>query len=120
MANPRLDWSRLLLYTVSNIITHAPESAGVYRLSYESEGKVFVFYVGQADNLREQLLGHLSDLEPNVCIRRHVQSYTCYFGFASLAKKADRDGAERALYEHFAHECNTAVPQGPAADINFS
>ena len=79
-----------------------------------------VFYVGQADNLREQLLGHLSDLDPNVCIRRHVQSYTCYFGFASLAKKADRDGAERALYEHFAHECNTAVLQGPVADINFS
>lgn len=110
MANLRLEWSALLLYTASNVNMHAPASAGVYRLSFKSEDKVLVFYVGQADDLRERLQGHLSDVEPNVCIQRHLRNYTCYFCFAPVAKQADRDYAERALYDHFTPECNHVPP----------
>lgn len=119
MVKLTLKWSRPLPYTKSNVKVHAPESAGVYRLSYTLHDKVFVFYVGQAENLYEGLRDHLSRGEPNNCIRSYLRNYNCYFRFAGVASQLDRNGAERALYDHFDHVCNEAAPVGLADDINF-
>lgn len=119
MARLTLEWSPVRLHTESNVRVNAPLSAGVYWLSYKSDDKVRVFYVGQADNLDKRLRDHLSASEPDLCIRGYVQNRTCYYRFARVARQADRNGAERALYDHFSPACNDVAPPGPAADINF-
>ena len=119
MAKVKLEWSAIHLYTPSNVKTYAPISAGVYRLSYKSDDKLTVFYVGQADNIDKRLRDHLSDEEPNDCIQRKLKNYTCYFRFARVTRQEDRDCAERALYDHYELECNTVAPPGEPCDINF-
>ncbi len=119
MARLTLNWSDVLLYTGPNVNIHAPLSAGVYRLSYQNGDRRPVFYVGQADNLYQRLREHLSDAEPNGCIVRCLRHYTCYFRFAKVARQADRDCAERALYDHYNPECNDTAPPGEPCDINF-
>jgi len=82
--------------------------------------KLPVFYVGQAENLYERLRDHLSDGEPNACIVRCLRRYTCYFRLAKVARQAaDRDCAERALYDHYNPRCNESAPPGEPCDINF-
>ena len=120
MARVKLVWSDLFLYTISNVNVHTPISAGVYRLSCQRDDKRPVFYVGQAETLDKRLRDHLSDEEPNVCIKRNLRDHTCYFRFAELAKQAERDYAERALYDHYKPECNLVALPGEPRDINFS
>jgi excinuclease UvrABC nuclease subunit len=120
MARVTLVWSDVYLYTISNVNVHTPVSAGVYRLSYRSDDKRPVFYVGQAETLDKRLRDHLSEVEPNVCIKRNLQDHTCYFRFAELVQPAERDCAERALYENYKPECNLAAPPGEPCEINFS
>lgn len=119
MAKLTLNWSDVLLYTESNVNVHAPLSAGVYRLSYQDGDKRPVFYIGQAENLYQRLRDHLSDAEANGCIVRCLRRYTCYFRSARVARQADRDCAERALYDHYKPPCNTVPPLGEPCDINF-
>lgn len=121
MARVKLEWSAIHRYTLSNVEKYAPNSAGVYRLSYESDDHLTVFYVGQADNLDGRLRHHLSDEETNDCIRRKLKNYTCHFRFARVTKQEDRDCAERALYDHYKEpECNKVAPPGEPCDINFT
>jgi len=120
MSKVKLEWSAVYQYTLSNVNEHAPASAGVYRLSCQTGEKRPVFYVGQADNLDERLRDHLSDEEPNDCIRLKLKNYTCYFRFAKVSKQEDRDCAERALYDHYEPECNKVAPPGEPCDINFT
>ncbi len=120
MARLKLDWSSLREYTETNVYTYAPTSGGVYRLSYKSNDKYYVFYVGQASSLKERLLQRLAVTEPDACIKRHLRNYSCYFRYAEVASIAGRNGAERALYDHFDKPtCNDMAPPGPPADINF-
>ena len=120
MARVKLEWSAIHLYTPSNVKTYVPNSAGVYRLSYKSDDNLPVFYVGQADTLDGRLHYHLSDEEPNDCIRRRLKNRRCYFRFARVTRQEDRDCAERALYDHYKEpECNKVAPPGEPCDINF-
>ena len=119
MARLKLNWSTRYEYTGSNVNVHAPTSGGVYRLMYKSGDEYQVFYVGQAGNIDERLRQHLAGTEPDACIKRHLRDYTCYFRYAEIASIADRNGAERALYDKYKPTCNTIVPPGPPADINF-
>ena len=119
MVKLTLEWSDFHYHTVSNVEIFAPRDAGVYRLFYFVANRSQLFYIGQTENLRNKLLNHLSDTEPNVCIRRHFWYYTCCFQFACVASQSERDGAERALYDHYRPPCNTVPPQGEPYDIDF-
>ena len=120
MVKLKLNWSSRYEYTGSNVNVHAPTSGGVYRLMYKSDDEYSVFYVGQAGNIDERLRQHLAVTEPDACIKRHLRDYTCYFRYALVPSLTDRNGAERALYDHFNKPtCNTVAPSGPPADINF-
>jgi len=119
MAKLKLNWSPVHEYTESNVQRYVPKEGGVYRLSYKSEDELPMFYVGQASDLEERLLQHLTVTEPNACIKRHVRDYNCSFRYAKVASIADRNGAERALYDKYGHTCNDVAPPGPPADINF-
>ena len=114
-----LEWSDTHAYTISNVDIHVPRSAGVYKLSSLVVNRLQLLYVGQADNLYQKLMEHLSDTEPNTCIRSNLWYYVCYFQFASLEPPSDRDCAERALYDHYRPPCNIIPPKGVPCDINF-
>ena len=119
MAKLKLEWSDNHYYTVSNVDTFAPRDAGVYKLLYFTANQPRVFYVGQAENLRRVFMKHLSDTETNACIRRNFWYNTCYFKFAVVESQSERDGAERALYDHYKPPCNTVPPKEEPCDINF-
>jgi len=82
-------------------------SGGVYRLSCD-EGKpeYRVFYVGKSDNLDRRLKEHLSPSEPDECIKKHLQKYTCYFRFIEIATEAERDRVEGEQIRKYRPECN--------------
>jgi len=119
MAKLKLNWSSVHEYTENNVLKYAPKDGGVYRLSFDSDDKRPMFYVGQASNLEERLLQHLSVTETDACIKRHLRNYTCYFRYAKIASASDRDGAERALFDKYKPTCNDVAPPGLPADINF-
>lgn len=114
-----LTWSRLSLITqAAPLLT--PNLAGVYRLSYRSsDGNIYVFYVGQANDLRARINQHLSSNETNLCIRKMLTSYTCYVRYARIDRPSVRDGAELFLYHYFSPSCNLTEPTGPKISINI-
>lgn len=116
----QLNWTNLKELTVTGI-SNIRTISGVYRLSYldPNDQKYHVYYVGQAENLKGRLTDHLSGNEVNPCCSRHLQSYNCYFKAAAVSRKADRDGAEAALYNHFNPTCPERVPNVTPLDINF-
>ena len=113
-----LEWSDTHAYTISNLDIFAPRSAGVYKLISLIVNRRQVFFVGQAENLNKALAGHLSDMEPNTCVRSNLWYYTCFFQFAPLESPSDRDCAERTLYEHYKPPCNMVPPQGEPCEMN--
>jgi len=57
-----------------------PAKAAVYLLWVKlKNGKWRCFYVGQASDLDNRLLNHLSDDEENECIQNKVSNYICGF-----------------------------------------
>lgn len=119
MENWSLTWSRLIEITPLTSLL-LPSFPGVYRLSYKNnDGKIYVFYVGQADNLQLRINQHLSVNEENVCIKRMLSNNTCYLRYARVNDSRVRSGAELALYRHYSHSCNLIEPSGSNMIINF-
>jgi predicted GIY-YIG superfamily endonuclease len=125
MAKPKikLEWVGYHKYFKANVDTAIAEEkkAGVYKLSLELEnGNLKPFYVGQTDDLKKRLNEHLLDSEQNECIKKKLNNYICYFKFAFLSQKEERDGAEKALYENYTPDCNDkdAIPSEPDIEIN--
>jgi excinuclease UvrABC nuclease subunit len=117
-----VEWSFWLDYTHDNVQRYAPMSAGVYVLATKlKNGNVLIFYVGQAEDLDKRLKEHLSENEPNKCVRDEVKNYLCAFRYAKVSSQADRDRAERALYNRFTPKCNDPdrIPDVPGVEINF-
>ncbi len=114
-----ITWSAFHLLTEQEIRTYVPKSPGVYLIWVKLQnGKWRCFYVGQALDLEERLLTHLSPSNPNTCIQTHVRDHICGFEFAKVARQSDRDGIEKFLYDHFRPECNQQVPGGTAIPVN--
>jgi excinuclease UvrABC nuclease subunit len=115
----KVEWSSFQLLSEETVKKHVPASAGVYLLWVKlKSGKWRCYYAGQAEDLRKRLLDHLSAGEPNDCIKNNVAKYTSGLEYARVAKQADRDGAEKFLYDHFKPECNKADPGGTPIEVN--
>ena len=99
-------WSATYRYTEADVRAHAPTAGGVYRLMYSQDGKLYVLYVGESGNLEERLLAHLSAAEPRVCVRRHLQTYTCYFDFVRVGPESERKRVEGDTIRQFNPSCN--------------
>ncbi len=116
----RLQWSNLHDLTEENILKYATTDAGVYLLWLKiKHGKWRCYYVGQADNIEERLLRHISMNEDNSGIRRHIRENVSGFEYAKVAKESDREGIEKFLYDHFHPECNQADPGGNPIEVNL-
>lgn len=117
----QVKWSRFFTpYTVEKVKSDGTESAGVYLLWIKLKNdKWRCFYVGQAINIKQRLLDHLSDYEENECIKKNVSEFVCGFEYVAISKQDDRSGAEKYLYDHYKPECNNVDPGGKPIKINL-
>jgi len=100
------NWSGRYRYNNTNVNRYAPSNGGVYRLIHNENEKFYPFYIGQSNDLKRRLLEHLSSSEPDVCIKRHLRDYTCYFRFIEIASQSERDRVERQQIEEYNPACN--------------
>lgn len=116
----RLIWTGLIDLNETGV-SGIKEIPGVYRLDYlnNKDNKYYVYYVGQAENLKKRLSEHLVGNEINSCCWKYLQNYNCYFKTAALSTKSERDGAEVSLYQHFKPNCPERIPDEEPLDINF-
>jgi len=114
----KLEWSARVHCTAEEIDKQVPAEPGVYRISHKSWETYNVAYVGQAENLKEKLKQHLLPSEPNSRLRDRFQYYACAVIYAIVRNQADRNGAERALYDRWkSYVVNDTVPPGPTIEI---
>lgn len=102
-------WSERYSYTKENIQKYAPTSGGVYRLINKDGDNFYVFYVGQSENLEKRLLEHLSANEPNSCIKKHLQGYSCFFRFIGISSSEERDKVEKEQIQEYNPSCNKST-----------
>ena len=79
----------------------------MYRLSEQTASRALkVFYVGQAQALRDRLSDHPQVSEDNPCIKRKVRNSNCYFDYVVIHSKPERDRVEQQEINHHRPECN--------------
>jgi excinuclease UvrABC nuclease subunit len=120
MENWTLTWTKLTKLNEPLIKELKDGIPGVYRLSYKAaEDNYYVFYVGQADDIKQRLLQHISSYETNECIKDHFRTKECFFRYAKIIKDYIRDATERKVYKEYGPKCNYQEPQG-RLDINVN
>ena len=106
-----LSWTRLT--PIEEASSLADGIAGVYRLSFKHEdGNFYVFYVGQAEDIKQRLLQHQSPSESNPGIRAYLNSKQCFFRYAQITQGDIRGAIERQAYKYYQPKCNETLPQG--------
>ena len=117
----KVKWSGFFTpFTEEKVKDNVSTSAGVYLLWIQLKNEKWrCFYVGQAKNINDRLLEHLSDEEENECIMENVTKYVCGFEYAIISKQSDRDGAEKFLYDNYDPKCNKIDPGGIQIMVNL-
>ncbi len=107
MDTSQINWSNEIRYSESNSVI-IPTSAGIYKILRNSgeAGKRTRVYVGKADNLNTRYNDHLSEYEQNLCIKRNLKNYECYFRYALVSREEDRQNYEAQLLREGTYECN--------------
>ncbi len=100
------EWSIRYEYTDSSIRDNAPSSSGAYRLMYHLGENYHVFYVGQSDDVKKRLAEHLSESEINICIKKYIKEYSCYFRFIELSTQMEKDAVEQEEITRYNPACN--------------
>ena len=117
----QVTWSVFQELNQGNVRRNAPETAGVYRLWVKLMSEQWMcFYVGKAEDLQSRLVEHCSVNEENDCIKNNVQNHTSGYEFAKVAKRSDRDGIEKFLYDRYKPECNRQDPGGESIRAKLS
>lgn len=74
------------IFTEESVLLNAPEEAGIYFLwAKRPRGKWDCIHVAQSDNIKYNLMQHLSESEANPAIRSKVQRCICGYEW-SLAE----------------------------------
>lgn len=117
-----LKWIGYHRLTDDNVDKYVPVESGVYKISVEKDNDTLkVVYVGQSENLEDRMKQYVNEDTDNDCLLSYLEDDICYFKVAEVSDADDRDGAERALYDHYESECNDEdkIPDAEPADINF-
>ncbi len=108
------------IYTNTEVQEYVPNEPGVYLLwLYIDHDNWQCFYAGSTPNLQTALLGHLSDEEPNHCIKKAINDNVCGFEYAAVTHRSKRDGICKYLYDHYQPLCNEADPGGKPIAVNL-
>ncbi len=103
MLCPRYNWYE---YAADNVKTYAPNSGGVYILTYREQDKHIAFYVGKATDLEKQLLGHLSPTESDPCVKAYLNKHGGYFSFIEIDSEEERNKIEQEQIFRLDPRCN--------------
>lgn len=117
----KIQWIGYHRFNKENIKKYVPENAGVYKISVKlKNGDLRPIYVGQAKFLFSRLSQYAVADTDNKCLIRNLKDYQCHFKVAEVAKQADRDAVEKALYNRYKPECNdgSKIPDVTPADVN--
>jgi len=113
-----LIWKGILTLDKATISKLDDNISGIYRLSYKHiDTNIYVNYVGKTDDLKKQLLLHISKEETNTCIKGFQSSSTCYFKYAQIKEGIQKDIAYGLLHNFYQPNCNTDKPM---VDENFT
>ena len=129
-------WSNQYEYTPANVDKYAPNSAGLYLLSYQTDND-YIFHLGQGHDLNKALQEHLSlpapcssrqagPGAPDSFIKKHLQDYACYFRFVQVASEETRirivsapehnfGPKDKIDFAYWAHNFVTKINAHPAA-----
>lgn len=99
-------WSTRYSYTEENVKEKTTNVGSVYRLIYKKDDKYYVFYVGQTNELKRRLLEHLSESEPDKCIKKYLNNHSCYFRVNKISSEKDRVELEKKEIEEYKPKCN--------------
>lgn len=107
-------------YTPDVITKRIENKSGVYVIACLNRERMifFPYFTGEAANLREKALEHLSNSENNSCIKEKL-SGECYFQFAYIDDEEQRKGAARYLYDKYNPPCNTSAPEVEPLEFNL-
>lgn len=116
-----ITWENFNNLTEDNVSRNVSNSSGVYLIWVKlNNNKWRCIYVGIAEYLSDRLSNHLSKTEPNLKLRKHVQEHICGFEYVLVARKSDREGIERFLYDTYKKpECNEIEPIGMPLQVNL-
>ncbi len=100
---------------------HVPTQPGVYVLWGKlPTGKWHTLFVGEAENLRDRLLRHLSESERSADLKKHISMRQCGFEFALVDHPRFRKGIEKYLYDLYDRpECNDGDPGGEPIRVDL-
>ena len=110
----KLKWSGFKgTYNKVDIFNSVTEKSGVYLIWEFLEGtKWECIYVGEAANVLETMLGHLSDNEKNKCLKEKIQKSKCGFEYAEVESIKDRKGVYKFIYDKYTPECVKTSAKG--------
>ena len=113
MESWKLTWTKLVAFNATNVDAIKSALPGVYRISYKADDdNYYVFYVGQAEDIKQRLHEHLLPSETNICIRNRVEKGNCAFRYAEITKDYIRNAAEQQMFKHYQPSCNEKEPSG--------
>ncbi|MGI5841133.1 MAG: hypothetical protein ACOX6N_02890 [Patescibacteria group bacterium] len=95
------EWSGYLSLNRENVNSIIASTPGVYKLAFWNGESWTPFYVGQSDDLSVRMGQYLILDTDNDCIKNHIRRYSCGFNLAKVVGQANRDVAERTLYDHY-------------------
>jgi len=114
-------WSEMLPCDAHSVNRRVERRGGIYKLMSRRSSKKFEpFYVGEAEDLREEMLNHLKSGETNKCVRDTLRTRDCRFRFAYVESAAERKGVERFLFDYYKGLCNDPAPSAGPVEINVA
>lgn len=116
-----LSWSKLLELSTESVNGLPNGLTGVYRLSREEGDKRIVFYVGDSENIKGDLLNFLSENSSSECVKATTSSYKCYFRYSLIKEQEVRNAAVRKMFKVYQPTCNSEEPMGgDDIDVNIN
>lgn len=106
----KIIWSSLVSLN-TDAISKLGTIKGVYRLSYlDDDTNVYVFFVGKNNDIKSQLLNHISDSETNICIK-NLANKKRYFKYADLSAFDETilDQVYKQVCKFYRPSCNSDV-----------
>ncbi|HEV8515979.1 MAG TPA: hypothetical protein VGQ59_22015 [Cyclobacteriaceae bacterium] len=102
-----LTWSKIDTLDSAKVNSVASNLAGVYRLSYRHEdSNIYVFYVGEGEDIKKQLLSHISEGEQRVCVKNFIALKPCFFKYAPVPDPTIRNLVYRQICKFYQPSCN--------------
>lgn len=115
-----INWSNFQRLSRENVSKYAVASPGVYILWKKvARYEWSCFYIGQAQNLEQQLMEHISSTETNRYLKETIATSICGFQFSAIIKQPDRDAIEQYLFDKYQPECNFQDPGGIPTLVNL-